>query len=78
MIYLILLYIVGQILAFIIIGVYNRSEKPFHIVSIEEAFIWSLLSWILVILILFTIIAKYLSRLQVYKVFKDYYEGKSK
>ena len=78
MAYLILAYIVGHILAFVIIGVSNHSENPFHIISVEEAFIWSLLSWILVILILFTIIARHLSRLQVYKTFKNYYEGKSK
>ena len=78
MIYLILLYIIGHILAFSLIGASNRSEDPFHIIPVEEAFIWSLLSWVLVILILFTIVAKYLLRLQTYRTFKNYYEGKSK
>ena len=75
---ILLLYIVGHVLAFSLIGASNRSEDPFHIIPVEEAFIWSLLSWILVILIVFIIITRYLSQLQTYKTFKDYYEGKSK
>lgn len=75
---IIIIYIIGYITALILIGVSNRNRGTIYTVSVEEAFVWSLLSWILVFLIILIIVVRHLTQLQTFKTFKDYFEGRSR
>lgn len=61
LIIIIYIYIIGYITALILIGASNRNKDITYIVSVEEALVWSLLSWILVLLIILIIVVRHLT-----------------
>ena len=75
---LIIIYIIGYITALIIIGTSNLNEDVPYIAPLKEALLWSLLSWIFVLLIGLRIISRYLMESKTFKTFKNYFEGKFK
>jgi len=75
----IMIYLIGCVLSFILIGKFNQdiddeSEKT----QIGEAFIWSLLSWIFLLMVVMVLAVIRIVESRTVKEIKAYFEGKFK
>ena len=70
-----IVYLVGFILAFILIGKCNRyGNNKDEIIQIEEALAWSLLSWVFILMIVLALGLVQVTESRIFKAFKSYFE----
>jgi len=67
-------YLVGFLLAFVLIGKCNRYGSKNEIVRIEEAFAWAFLSWIFIFMLILALGLAQITESQIFKAFKAYFE----
>ena len=73
----IMIYVIGCVLSFMLIGIFNQDiDDENEKTQVGEAFIWSLLSWIFLLMVVMVLTVIQIIESRTVKKLKSYFEEK--